>query len=89
MKRMMAAVLAATACASTLSVQAQNTESAPPSLTLDEALAAAKAGDYETALAMWEPLARAGNPRAQNNIGACFAEGLGVPTDRPLALKWR
>ena len=43
MKRMMAAVLAATACASTLSVQAQNTESAPPSLTLDEALAAAGA----------------------------------------------
>jgi uncharacterized protein len=60
----------------------------PATEQLDAALIAAKAGDYETALALWEPLARAGNARAQNNIGACFAEGLGVPSDRPLALKW-
>jgi uncharacterized protein len=60
----------------------------PTAARMDEALAAAKAGDYDTALALWEPLARAGNARAQNNIGACFAEGLGVPSDRPLALKW-
>lgn len=58
------------------------------SAEMDAALTAAKAGDYDTALALWEPLARAGNARAQNNIGACFAEGLGVPSDRPLALKW-
>ncbi|WP_027998882.1 tetratricopeptide repeat protein [Sinorhizobium arboris] len=55
---------------------------------MDEALAAAKAGDYETALRIWEPLARAGVARAQNNIGACFAEGLGVPRNRELALGW-
>lgn len=55
---------------------------------MDKALAAADAGDYETALALWEPLAQAGIARAQNNIGACFSEGLGVPVDRPLALKW-
>src|SRR5208337_1781999 len=42
------------------------------------ALAAAQAGDYQLALDLWAPLARAGNARAQNNIGACFAEGLGV-----------
>ncbi|MFK4769570.1 tetratricopeptide repeat protein [Rhizobium sp. ZW T2_16] len=58
------------------------------SVEMERALAAANAGDYETALALWEPLARAGNARAQNNIGACFAEGLGVASDRPLALKW-
>ncbi len=52
------------------------------------ALAAANAGDYETALSIWEPLARNGVARAQNNIGACFAEGLGVPIDRQLALRW-
>ncbi|NKC22698.1 sel1 repeat family protein [Ochrobactrum oryzae] len=46
--------------------------------TLENALAAAKAGDYATALSIWEPLARAGNARAQNNIGACFAGGMGV-----------
>lgn len=43
MKRMMAAVLAATACASTTSAQAQLTEAPAPSLTLDEALSAAGA----------------------------------------------
>lgn len=58
------------------------------SAEMERALAAANAGDYGTALALWEPLARAGNARAQNNIGACFAEGLGVSSDRPLALKW-
>lgn len=60
----------------------------PQTVQMDAALTAAKAGDYDTALALWEPLARAGNARAQNNIGACFAEGLGIPSDRPLALKW-
>ena len=45
----------------------------------------AEAGDHEGALALWEPLARAGDARACNNIGACFAEGLGVPRDAALA----
>ena len=52
------------------------------------AIAAAKAGDYGRALLLWEPLARAGNARAQNNIGACFAEGLGVERDLELAVQW-
>ena len=39
MKRMMAAVLAATACAAITSAQAQDTEASAPSLSLDEALA--------------------------------------------------
>ncbi|MDI7860355.1 sel1 repeat family protein [Rhizobiaceae bacterium n13] len=63
-------------------------QAAPAADPMAEALAAAQAGDYDTALGIWEPLARAGNGRAQNNIGACFAEGLGVPADRGLALKW-
>ncbi|TWF52280.1 tetratricopeptide repeat protein [Neorhizobium alkalisoli] len=65
--------------------------SSEPALEADpmtQALAAANAGDYERALSIWEPLARAGVARAQNNIGACFAEGLGVPVDRSLALQW-
>ncbi|MGO9848710.1 MAG: sel1 repeat family protein, partial [Methylocella sp.] len=48
------------------------------SKAMASALAAAQAGDFQLALNLWEPLARAGNPRAQNNIGTCFAEGLGV-----------
>lgn len=60
--------------------------------SLDEAmataLAAAKAGDYATALGIWEPMARAGNARAQNNIAACFSAGYGVAEDVRLAAKW-
>ena len=40
------------------------------------------------ALEIWAPLAHAGVARAQNNIGACFAEGLGVERDPALAVQW-
>ena len=49
---------------------------------------AAGRGDYPAALAIWGPLAQAGVARAQNNVGACFAEGLGVERDQALALRW-
>src|SRR5690606_18385178 len=52
------------------------------------ALAAARAGDYATALAIWEPMARAGHARAQNNIAACFSGGYGVEENAELAAKW-
>lgn len=53
-----------------------------------EAATAAERGDHAAALAIWGPLAHAGIGRAQNNIGACFAEGLGVERDPALALRW-
>ncbi|MGE4373082.1 MAG: tetratricopeptide repeat protein [Xanthobacter sp.] len=53
-----------------------------------DALEAAQNGDYETALSIWEPLARSGNSRAQNNIGACFIDGLGVERNYELARQW-
>lgn len=49
---------------------------------------AVERGDHTAALAIWGPLAHAGIGRAQNNIGACFAEGLGVARDPALALRW-
>src|SRR5262249_14114331 len=52
------------------------------------AYAAAERGDHAGALAIWGPLAQAGVARAQNNVGACFAEGLGVERDATLAAKW-
>lgn len=63
---------------------------APPSTgtAMAEAAAAAERGDYRAALGIWGPLAHAGVGRAQNNIGACFAEGLGVERDAALALRW-
>lgn len=69
-------------------IRGRRSAAAPKADPMAAALTAAKSGDYETALRIWEPLARAGVARAQNNIGACFAEGLGVPRDRELALKW-
>ncbi len=56
--------------------------------TMAQAAAAVERGDHVTALALWGPLAHAGIGRAQNNIGACFAEGLGVERDPALALRW-
>ncbi|GHD05483.1 tetratricopeptide repeat protein [Tianweitania populi] len=53
-----------------------------PTDPMADALAAAKAGNYTTALSIWERLAQDGIARAQNNLGACYAEGLGVPKDR-------
>jgi TPR repeat protein len=53
-----------------------------------EAAAAVARGDHGAALAIWGPLAHAGVARAQNNIGACFAEGIGVERDFALALRW-
>src|SRR5262245_66446808 len=50
--------------------------------------AAASCSDYAAALDIWGPLAHAGVARAQNNIGACFAEGFGVARDPALALRW-
>src|SRR5262245_33943076 len=49
---------------------------------------AANRQHYAAALAIWGPLAHSGVARAQNNIGACFAEGLGVDRDAALALRW-
>lgn len=49
---------------------------------------AAGRGDYAAALEIWTPLAHAGVARAQNNIGACFAESLGVERDAKLAERW-
>src|SRR5262249_23697096 len=64
-------------------------ESEGPSVKNQMAAAyeAASHGDHVAALALWGPLAHSGVARAQNNIGACFAEGLGVERDPALALK--
>ncbi len=61
---------------------------AAPALGMDDARQAAERGDYAAALAIWGPLAHSGDARAANNVGACFAEGLGVERNIELALKW-
>ncbi|MGB5580334.1 MAG: tetratricopeptide repeat protein, partial [Woeseia sp.] len=47
-----------------------------------------EAGDYETALAQWQPLADAGDPRAQFGLGTMYASGFGVALDDAQAFHW-
>ncbi len=55
---------------------------------LEEGLAAAKRGDYATALRLLRPLAEQGHARAQFNLGVAYANGRGVPQDHAEAVKW-
>ena len=45
-------------------------------------------GDYETALAEWQPLADAGDADAQFGMGSLYGNGFGVDLDDEQALKW-
>ena len=44
--------------------------------------------DYDTAFKAWYPLAEAGDPMAQNNIGFMYRKGRGVPPNEAEAIKW-
>ena len=63
-------------------------------LTLGEAadfqtgLEAYERGDFATALREWRPLAEQGHAVAQNNLGAMYDNGEGVPEDDVEAVKW-
>ncbi len=45
-------------------------------------------GDYETALAIWLPLADAGDAEGQFGVGLLYANGFGVAMDDNLALQY-
>ena len=45
-------------------------------------------GDYQTALAEWQPLANEGYADAQFGLGLMFANGFGVTLNDDQALKW-
>jgi len=45
---------------------------------VEDGLAAAKKGDFATALRLWKPLAEQGNARAQNNLGFMYANRGGI-----------
>ncbi len=54
----------------------------------EEGMAAAKRGDYATAVREWRPLAEQGDATSQFNLGAMYDKGLGVPQDYVQAVKW-
>lgn len=55
---------------------------------MEMASKAAARGDWSTALGVWRPLAEQDWPRAQANLGSCYAEGLGVAQDIGKAAGW-
>lgn len=54
----------------------------------DEGDAAYNRGDYATALREYRALADKGDSKAQNNLGAMYDIGQGVPQDHKEAVKW-
>lgn len=62
---------------------------APPARADFEAgVAAARAGDYATALREWRPLAAGGHRDAQFNVGLAYENGFGVDADAAQAARW-
>jgi TPR repeat protein len=55
---------------------------------LEDGKAAYKSGDYATAVRLLRPLADLGNADAQNNLGAIYYSGHGVPQDYAQAAEW-
>ena len=54
----------------------------------DAGLKAAQAGDFQTALKEWKPLADQGHADAQYNLGLMYANGEGVVEDDAEAVRW-
>ncbi|MEM7121802.1 MAG: tetratricopeptide repeat protein [Pseudomonadota bacterium] len=54
----------------------------------DAGLAAFEEGDQAAALAIWQPLAEAGDADAQNALGDMYLYGRGVPRDAEAAIGW-
>jgi TPR repeat protein len=54
----------------------------------EDARAAYDRGDNAAALRLWQPLAQAGDARAQFWLGAMYDLGRGVPQDHALAASW-
>jgi len=44
--------------------------------------------DFAAAIAVWRPLAEAGNAEAETLLGAMYWSGEGVPRDHKLAARW-
>ena len=54
----------------------------------EKGFAAYNSSEYDTALAIWQPLAEAGDDKAQYGLGMMYGNGFGVDMDDALAIKW-
>lgn len=55
---------------------------------LKDARNAYRHGQYEDAVAILLPMAEQGNPVAQFNVAVMYDDGIGLPQNFPLALRW-
>lgn len=83
--RLAASALAALVLAAPTYVVAKDS---PPQASVKDGVDAWQKGDYEEAVAAWRPLALAGNPDAQFNLGQSYKLGRGVPADLGQAEAW-
>ena len=58
------------------------------SADFQKGLAAARSGDFATALREWTPLAKQGDADAQFSLGVMYEKGEGVAKDNKAAVKW-
>ena len=61
---------------------------APVSATVKDGVDAWSRGEYRKAVDKWRPLAIAGDPDAQFNLGQAYKLGRGVPVDLIMAEQW-
>ena len=61
---------------------------APSRADFADGLAAFDAGDYQTTLEEWRPLAEAGDAEAQVALAGLYLDGLGVPRDQVEGARW-
>jgi TPR repeat protein len=54
----------------------------------EDGMAAYNRGDYLPAISLFRPLAEAGNPKAQNQIGTMYRKGEGMPRSPARAFMW-
>ena len=54
----------------------------------EDGVDAYKAGDYQKAFRLWEPLAKRGHAKAQSNLGVMYSNGKGVTKDDAKAVYW-
>lgn len=71
-----------------LPLLAASTLSGPAHADVKAGVDAWQAGDYQSAVAEWRPLAVAGDADAQFNLGQAYKLGRGVPTDLNQAEAW-
>ena len=72
----------------TLPIVSALTLSVPAQADVKDGVDAWQAGDFQKAVAEWRPLAVAGDPDAQFNLGQAYKLGRGVPADLGQAETW-